>query len=86
MTAPGHVDTADAGFIHDRAELFVSRMNLGERVVWLQRQYVTDVEILDALLDDEDPDLDGYTREVAHQIATGVVNGNLERPPAWLAI
>lgn len=69
---------------HERTDAFVSRMNLSARVIWLQHQYVTDIEILDALLNKEDPALDRFTEDLAHEIASAWVNGNLERPPVWL--
>lgn len=70
---------------HDRADAFISSMGLSERVVWLQRQGVSDIEILDALLVPDDRELDEFARDQAHGIASSAVNGNLVDLPAWLA-
>jgi hypothetical protein len=69
---------------HDRADELISSMNLSERVVWLQRQGVSDIEILDALLDPDDHELDEFARDQAHGIAASAVNGNVVDLPAWL--
>jgi len=72
--------------LHDRAEAFVAGMDRTERVTWLQRQGVTDQQILDAMLDPEDRDLDEFTREQAHAVASAVANGALggDQVPQWL--
>lgn len=69
---------------HDRADAFVVSMNRTERVVWLQYQGVSDLAICDALLDPDDPDLDEFTRERAHAVASAAVNGSLAQEPPWL--
>lgn len=72
--------------LHDRADTFVSGLGRAERVVWLQRQGVSDQQILDAMLDPEDSDLDEFTREHAHALASAVANGELTegQVPDWL--
>lgn len=70
--------------LHERADDFVSGLDRGERVIWLQRQGVADLTILDALLDDDDPDLDEFCRDTAHGVAADVANGALYPEPSWL--
>lgn len=84
----GYDDQDDFDFeydrAHDRADEFVSSMELLDRVIWLQRQRIPDARILDALL--EDPELDELTRDLAHEIAASFVNGGLApQVPSWLA-
>lgn len=71
--------------VHGRADELISSMDLSERVVWLQRQGVSDIEVLDALLDPDDHDLDEFARDQAHGIASSALNGNLVDLPARLA-
>lgn len=70
--------------LHDKADAFVSGMDRTERVAWLQHQSFTDREILDALLDPDDPDLDEFTRNAAHSMAAEAADGSLTQAPAWL--
>lgn len=71
--------------MHARADELISSMDLSERVVWLQHQGVSDIEIVGALLDPDDHELDEFARDQAHVIASPAVNGNLVDLPAWLA-
>jgi hypothetical protein len=77
------IDDTTGEQLHERADRFVSGMDRAERVVWLQRQGFTDRQILDALLDPEDADLDEFCRDAAHGVAAEVANGSTGRP-AWL--
>lgn len=70
--------------LHDRADAFVASLDRGERVTWLKRHGLSDLEILEALLDPDDADLDELTRERAHQVAADVANGSIDIAPAWL--
>lgn len=70
--------------LHDKADAFVAGMDRTERVAWLQWQSYSDREILDALLNKDDPDLDEFTREAAHSIASEVNNATPTQVPAWL--
>lgn len=72
--------------LHDAADAFVAGMDRTERVVWLQKRGLTDEDIFQALLNPDDPDLDGLTRDNAHDIAAHVANGELsgKQIPHWL--
>lgn len=84
MTTMSKDATADTEKLLNRADVFVSRLDRCERVSWLKKQGVPDIQILDALLDPEDPELDMFTRDLAQGIASDVANGSLQRAPAWL--
>lgn len=75
----------DEDVLHGRADDFVAGMDRTERVVWLKDRGFTDQQILDALLDPEDGDLDEFCRDAAHQVAADVANGSLTGTPEWLA-
>lgn len=70
--------------LQDRAEAFVSGMNSTERITWLQGQSYTDLQILDALLNPDDRELDEFTRDAAGSIAAQAANGSLTPLPGWL--
>lgn len=70
--------------LRDAADAFVAGMDRTERVTWLQRQGFTDQQILDALLDIDDADLERFTRDAARAVVDQVVSGELDSPPAWL--
>ena len=53
-------DNISDDMLHDLADTFVSGMDRTQRVVWLKGQGFTDRQILDALLDNGDPDLDEH--------------------------
>lgn len=77
-------DTTDTTPLSDRADAFVASMDRTERVTWLKHQGVTDLQILDALLDRDDPELDDFTRDQAQDIAVAVADGELTAVPGWL--
>lgn len=76
--------TVDEDYFHDRADTFVASLSCSERITWLKKQGVTDEEILQALLDPQDSQLDEFTREQAHEIASSAANGNVQQLPIWL--
>lgn len=75
----------DEDALHGRADDFVAGMDRCERVDWLKSQGFTDRQVLDALLDPEDHDLDEFCRDAAHQVASDVANGSRAGAPSWLA-
>ena len=83
MTAIGHRVT-EAQDAREHADAFVTRMNLSERVIWLQHQGLSDTEILDGLLDPGDADLQVLTQRLARGIAEAWESGNISSPPLWL--
>lgn len=77
-------DNINDDALHELADTFVSGMDRTQRVVWLKGQDFTDRQILDALLDTDDGDLDGFCRDAAHGVAADAANGALSSTPPWL--
>lgn len=46
-------------------EAFVESLNLGERVAWLQQRQISDLQILNALLNPNDRELRTFTHDHA---------------------
>ncbi|WP_026927410.1 hypothetical protein [Granulicoccus phenolivorans] len=79
-----HPDADPAAGLHARADAFVAGLDRDGRRAWLQRRGVPDRRIRQALQDSGDPDLDAFTRDLAHGIADQV--GHAGPPvPDWLA-
>lgn len=74
----------DSQTLADRADAFVTSLDRTERVAWLKRQGMTDVQILDVLLSGDDPELDELIRDEAHRVAIAVSDGELSSTPTWL--
>jgi hypothetical protein len=58
-TSPGDLVIAST------IDAFVDDKDRAQRVAWLQRQGVADLDLLDALLDPTDPDLELFMRRIA---------------------